>query len=191
MTSVVLLTRDAPHAGSVRAALETQRYVILSELREAHLLHAEVVRLAPDVIIACTQSPDEQLLESLETISAVCPRPVVMFATDPSRDVIRRSVEAGVAAYVVEGWSPERLTPIIEAATARFDSYVSMKKELASTRAKLSERKIIERAKGIVMEQRKLNEDAAYTALRKMAMDQNLALAEVARRVIAVAQLLS
>jgi two-component system, response regulator / RNA-binding antiterminator len=191
MTSVVLLTRDAPHGGSLRAALETQRYEILSGLRETAMLHAEVVRLAPDVIIVCTQSPDEQLLASLRSISSACPRPVIMFATDPSRDAIHRSVEAGVAAYVVDGWSPERLTPIIEAATARFESYVSMKKELASARAKLAERKIIERAKGIVMEQRKLNEDTAYTALRKMAMDQNLALAEVARRVVAVAQLLS
>jgi response regulator NasT len=185
MTSVVLLTRDAPHGGSLRAALETQRYEILSGLRETAMLHAEVVRLAPDVIIVCTQSPDEQLLASLGSISSACPRPVIMFATDPSRDAIRRSVEAGVAA------SPDRLTPITEAATARFESYVSMKKELASARAKLAERKIIERAKGIVMEQRKLNEDTAYTALRKMAMDQNLALAEVARRVVAVAQLLS
>ena len=191
MTSVVLLTRDAPHAASLKAALETHRYDILSEVGDAASLHTEVVRLAPDLVIVCTHTPDRQMLASLETISDTCPRPVIMFANDPSRDAIRRAVEAGVAAYVVDGWAPERIKPIIDAAWARFDAYTSIKKELASTRAKLAERKIIERAKGIVMEQRKLTEDDAYGALRKMAMDQNLALAEVARRVIAVAQLLA
>jgi response regulator NasT len=83
------------------------------------------------------------------------------------------------------------MTAIIDAATARFELYQATRKELASTRAKLAERKLVEKAKGIVMEQRKLSEDQAYNTLRKMAMDQNLALAEVARRVIAVAQLLA
>ena len=191
MTSVVLMTRDAPHAASLKAALETHRYDILSEVGDAATLHTEVVRLAPDLVIVCTHTPDGETLASLETITAVCPRPIIVFAKDPSRESIRKAVEAGVAAYVVDGWAPERVTPIIDAACARFDAYTSVKNELAATQSKLSERKIIERAKGIVMQQRGLSEGDAYGALRKMAMDQNLALAEVARRVISVAQLLS
>ena len=92
---------------------------------------------------------------------------------------------------MVDGWSPERVTAIIEAAIARFEAYSAVKKELAQTRAKLSERKIVEKAKGIVMQQRGLTEEQAYSSLRKMAMDQSLPLAEVARRVIAVSQLLA
>jgi response regulator NasT len=100
-------------------------------------------------------------------------------------------MHAGVAAYVVDGWAAERVTPIIEAACARFEAYEAVKKQLAATQNKLSERKVIEKAKGIVMQQRALTEDQAYAALRKLAMDQNLALAEVARRVLAVAHLLA
>jgi response regulator NasT len=154
-------------------------------------LHPEVVRLAPDLIIACTQSPSAALIESLHAVSAECPRPVILFANDPRRETIRKAVDAGVAAYVVDGWAPERITPIIEAACARFEAHEAVKQELAATRNKLSERKLIEKAKGIVMQQRGLTEDQAYSALRKMAMDQNLALAEVARRVISIATLLA
>jgi response regulator NasT len=114
-----------------------------------------------------------------------------MFAKDPRAQLIRKSVECGVSAYVVDGWSPERITPIIEAAIARFDAYAAVKKELAHTRTQLAERKLIDKAKGIVMQQRGLTEEQAYSALRKMAMDQSVPLAEVARRIISVAQLLS
>jgi response regulator NasT len=190
MSSLLLLSRDAPHASFLKTALESHRYEILGELQDAARLHAEVVRLAPELIIVCAHTLDETTIESLESIAASCPRPVIVFARDPSRESIRRAVEAGVAAYVVDGWAPERVRPIIEAACARFDAYSSIRKELASIREKLAERKLIERAKGIVMEQRTLSEEHAYSALRKMAMDQNLTLAEVARRVIAVSRLL-
>ena len=166
-------------------------YRIAGELEAPSRLHAEVVRLAPDLIVACSLSPSAELLEALHEVADSAPRPVVVFAADGGRDAIRKAVDAGVCAYVVEGWAPERVTPIIEAACARFDAHQAIKRELTSTRNKLSERKIIEKAKGIVMQQRGLSENDAYAALRSMAMRENLALAEVARRVIAVASLLA
>lgn len=187
----VILLRDATPAEALRASLCRTGYTVLAELDQAQTLHREVQRLAPQVIIVVTESPDEKTLSGLREVAGSCPTPVVMFARDGAREVIRRAVESGVGAYVVDGWAPDRLTPIIDAACARFEAFEAMKHELASTRAKLSERKLIEKAKGIVMAQRKLSEDEAYGALRKMAMNQNLALAEVARRVIAVAQLLA
>lgn len=190
MRSVILL-HDPPHTATLHASLCNTGYTVLAELDAPQALHHEVQRLAPQVIIVVTESPGEMLFASLRQVAGSCPRPIVMFAKDAARDVIRKAVDCGVGAYVVDGWAPERLTPIIEAASARFEAFESMKHELAKTRAKLSERKLIERAKGIVMAQRRLSEDEAYGALRKMAMNQNLALAEVARRVIAVAQLLA
>jgi response regulator NasT len=175
----------------VRRALETQDYRVLAELHEPSALHAETVRHAPDVIVVGTRSPDALLLEALQSIAEACPRPVVIFALDSSRKAIRTTVEAGAAAYVVDGWSAQRVSAIIDAACARFDAHQAVKKELEATRTKLSERKVIEKAKGIVMQQRGVTEDEAYGSLRKMAMDQNLALVEVARRVISVAQLLA
>ena len=189
MQTVVLLG-EPPHGASMRRALDHFGYRVLAELEQPSTLPDEVARHQPDIVVVATTSPTIETLESIDTLTRTRPRPVVMFSRDASRDVIRRAVDCGVGAYVVDGWAPQRLTPIIEAATARFEAYEAVRKELASTRTKLSERKLIEKAKGIVMQQRKLSEEEAYGALRKMAMDQNLALSEVARRVIAVAQLL-
>ena len=186
----VLLLEEASGDPPLRKTLSGLGYDVVAQFDDARALRTEVARTAPDVVIVRTRTPSAAMLESLAAISASCPRPIVVFAAEGGRDLIRRAVDCGVAGYVVDGWAAERLTSIIDAASARFDMYEATRKELASTRAKLAERKLIEKAKGIVMEQRKLSEDQAYTALRRMAMDQNLALAEVARRVIAVAQLL-
>ena len=188
----LLLVREPPaDASPLCAALASSPYEVSAEITEAAALDAEVVRGAPDVIIACTESPSAALLAALQALAKKSPKPVVMFATDARREVIRKTVDAGVAAYVVDGWALNRVGAIIEAASARFDAYESLKRELRTTQLKLAERKIVEKAKGLVMQQRGLSEERAYAALRKMAMDQNLTLAEVARRVIAVAHLLA
>jgi response regulator NasT len=190
MQSILLLVDDASRAASLRHILESLRYRIVDELRDPAALYDAAARHQPDLIVLRTDSPTKPLLDALRSLFEATPRPVILFANDPSRNVIRSAVDAGVAAYVVDGWAAERVTPIIDAACARFEAYDAVRKQLAATQNKLSERKVIEKAKGIVMQQRGLTEDHAYAALRKMAMDQNLELAEVARRVIAVAQLL-
>jgi response regulator NasT len=191
MSAVLLVHDDAPHAATLRQTLESLQYTIAGELRASDALKPEVVRIAPDLIVICSGTPTSALLNDLRAVAESHPLPVVIFATDGRRETIREAVDAGVAAYVVDGWGPERVTPIIEAACARFEAHQAIKRELAATRNKLSERKIIEKAKGIVMQQRGLPENEAYVALRTMAMQQNLALAEVARRVVAVASLLA
>ena len=190
MQSILLLVDEPSHAAPLLNILESLRYRIVDELSDPAALYDAAARHQPDVIVLRTDSPSKPVLDALRSVAEGTPRPVVLFANDPNRNVIRTAVDAGVAAYVVDGWSAERVTPIIEAACARFEAYDAVRKELAATQNKLSERKLIEKAKGIVMQQRGLTEDQAYGALRKMAMDENLALAEVARRVIAVAHLL-
>jgi response regulator NasT len=190
METVLLLEETRSHP-PLRAALCELGYDVVAELSQVRRLHAEVTRLAPDVIMVTTETPSEELLVSLGSIAASCPRTVVLFAKEGTRELVRKAVDSGVSAYVVDTSAAGRLTPIIEAAIARFEAFEAMRKELANTRMKLAERKLVEKAKGIVMQQRKLSEDEAYGALRKMAMDQNLALGEVARRVIAVSQLLT
>ena len=191
MQTLLLMLEPHTDAVPVRAALASSSYRIAAELNDSAILQTEIERIAPDVVIACTASPTSALLDALRALSSSAPRPVVMFATDGDRELIRRAVDSGVSAYVVDGWSPERIDAIIEAACARFEAYASVKKELDVTKLKLEERKVVEKAKGLVMQQRGLTEDQAYSALRKMAMDQNLTLAEVARRVISVSQLLA
>jgi two-component system, response regulator / RNA-binding antiterminator len=188
--SILLLNRDVSHGPLLRTMLVSLGYVICDELRDAKSLDSDITRVTPDVLVVCADSLKQSVLDSLRRVSVSCPLPVVVFATDGSRESIRKAVAAGAAAYVVQGWAAERLKPIIDAACARFEAFQSVREELTATQHKLSERKLIEKAKGIVMKQRGLAEEEAYSALRKMAMNQNLALAEIARRVIAVSQLL-
>lgn len=187
----ILVLRDSPETALLTATLNRLGHPVVGEVAEACALTQSVEQLKPDVIVVATATPGDALFESLNAIAQSRPTTVVMFAKDPRTSSIRRSVECGVSAYVVDGWAPERVTAIIEAAAARFEAYTAVKRELAQTRNKLFERKVIEKAKGIVMQQRGLTEDQAYSSLRKMAMDQSLPLAEVARRVITVAELLS
>jgi response regulator NasT len=113
-----------------------------------------------------------------------------MFARDPAEEKIREAVRAGVSAYVVDGLEVARVKPIIDVARARFEEFQKLRGELAEARQSLAERKLVERAKGILMQRRGLTEDAAYAALRGMAMDRKQKLAEVARSVIDAAELL-
>jgi response regulator NasT len=186
----ILLVTDTADASVFAGAFYRFGHDLVGPIESA-TLEQNAAELDPDVIVVSADVPGAALFESLERLAHTRPKPVVMFAKDTRPETIRKSVACGVSAYVVDGWSPERLTAIIEAATARFEAYSAMKQELARTRVKLSERKLVEKAKGIVMQQRGLTEAEAYNSLRKMAMDQSLPLAEVARRVIAVSQLLA
>lgn len=118
------------------------------------------------------------------------PRPVVMFAHDGDTAKIKAAIEAGVSAYIVDGLSSNRVRPIIETAMARFRQYQGLKDELDKAKSSLEERKIVERAKGILMQKKGLGEAAAYDSLRKMAMSSNQRLVEVAKKVIDVADVI-
>lgn len=186
-----MLVDDAPERSFyLRVVLERLGYEIVAEVANPRLLHDEALRLSPDVIIVDTDSPSRDTLENLCMITESCPRPIIMFAQDAARESIREAVRAGVSAYVVDGLSPERITPIVETAVARFEAFQTVKNELNETRTKLSERKLIERAKGILMKEKQLPEEDAYRLLRKLAMDKNLSLAALAEQVITITKLL-
>ena len=144
----------------------------------------------PDLIVIDTGSPSRDVLEHLVLVSERAPRPIVMFANDGSPDTIRDAVRAGVSAYVVDGLDPARLKTIVDVAVARFENVQTLRAQLADAEERLAERKLVERAKGLLMKSRSLDEEAAYAALRKMAMDRKLKLAEVAQRIIDAADFL-
>ena len=187
----IMLVDDTPErAFSLRLVLTRLGYDVVSEISDPRKLRNEVLRCSPDAIVVETDSPHPDTLDDLCAISESCPRPIVMFANDPARASIRKAVHAGASAYVVDGRAPERITPIIESAIARFETFQAMRNELVTVRNKLSERKVVEKAKGILMKNAKLTEEGAYRVLRKQAMDRNLQIVEVARQVIAVSELL-
>jgi len=149
-----------------------------------------VERVQPDVIIIDTDSPTRDVLEHLVMVSRESPRPIVMFARDDDAETIREVTRAGVSAYVVDGLDAARVKPIVEAACARFEAFQRLREELAAAQAALAERKVIERAKGIVMKAKGLDEAAAYVELRRLAMNRGKRLVEVAQAVVDAAELL-
>jgi len=187
---VLLIDRNVERSGVVERALSSAGHQVVGHAESTLGLYDQVARLQPDVIIIDTESPDRDTLEHICLLSERTPRPVVLFTDEDDRSVIREAVRAGVTAYIVDGLAPERVNPIVEVAVARFEDYQSVKNERDSAQAKLAERKVVERAKGILMRKRGIGEDEAYHMLRKMAMEKNLRMREVAERVIGVAELL-
>jgi len=151
----------------------------------------QVARYRPDVVIIDIDLPSRDILEGLRIVQAANPRPMVMFSQDDNGDTIRRAVQAGVSAYVVDGLQANRVRSVLDAAIATFNEYRRLQGELDRTRSELADRKKIERAKGIVMTQRGINEPAAYRLMRKAAMDQNRRLVDIADSIIAAEELLA
>ncbi len=144
----------------------------------------------PDVIIIDTASPDRDTLEHICVITRDDPRPIVMFSADPDSAKIRDAVRAGVSAYVVDGLAADRLQPILDVAVARFAELQALRGELAEARSRLAERKLLDRAKGILMQARGISEEEAYSMLRQTAMASSKRVAEIAEQVIALRELL-
>jgi response regulator NasT len=175
----------------LRLMLEQVGYSVVAEVFEPRRIYEAVRTREPDIIIVDTESPSRDTLEHIALLSEKDPRPIVMFSSDRASDTIREAVQAGVSAYIVDGLAAERVKPIIEVAMARFESFQAVKTELAQVKTKLSERKVVEKAKGVLMKARSIGEDEAYAALRKMAMERSLTIGEVARQFLAVSDLLA
>jgi response regulator NasT len=189
--SVLLVDDDPERAAIVESALRTAGYEVVTVVDTATEMLAQVRTRRPDVIIIDRDSPDRDTLEHVCMITRDDPRPIVMFTQDKDQTLMRAALEAGVSAYVVDGLSVERVRPIVEVALVRFQQWQTLRRERDQAQTNLVERKLIERAKGIVMKQRRCSEDEAYALLRKLAMDRNQRLAQVAENVIAMAELLT
>lgn len=151
---------------------------------------AEAVRwFGPDIIIVDMESPGRDTLEQMREIGRDRPKPIIMFSNNRDRDYIRQAVRAGVSAYVVDGLDKERVMPIVEVALARFREFEALRQELSDTKSQLADRKIIEKAKGILMRQHGISEDKAYAALRKAAMDRNQRIGDIARTLVSIHEL--
>ena len=175
----------------LKEGLQAAGYDVVEVSTSAVALLDRVAALSPDVIIIDSDSPTRDTLEHLSFVSAQQPRPIVLFTEDRDNATIQAALKAGVSAYIVAGIQPDRLQPILDVAVARFEQDRALREELRSTQDRLAERKIIERAKGLVMKQKGVDEEEAYRVMRKLAMDRNRRLLEIAQQIIDVSDLLA
>lgn len=188
--SVLVIDESQDRAAEICTALVLAGYQVAALMSDTLDLADKVERLSPDVILIETDSPSRDTLEHLAVVGRDMPRPVLMFAKERDSRVIREAMRAGVSAYVVDGLKAERIQPLVEVAMARFEEYSELRRERDEATRKLSDRITIDRAKGVLMKARGLDEDAAYNALRKLAMDRGQPLHEAAADVLAMAKVL-
>ena len=149
---------------------------------------AQLPEIKPDVIVIDMDTPDRDMLEHVCMISRDQPHPIVLFTDDDDEAKIKQAIRAGVTSYVVKGIEPARIKPILQVAMTRFEEHQVLRRDLAEAQQQLAERKLVERAKGIVMKQKGVDEDTAYHLLRKLAMRRNSKLVDVATQVVELAQ---
>lgn len=191
MLKVLLINDTRKQVGKLRESLIQAGCEVVEEVSQALQIPGKVDALAPDVVIIDTESPSRDVLEQICVVSQDAPRPIVMVSDDGQPAAIKAAISAGVSAYVVEGIDEGRLAAVLTVAQARFEADQSLKKQVKVAENKLNERKDIDRAKGMLMQLRGLTEDEAYHAMRKMAMDQNVRIADVAAKLLSVNKLLS
>jgi response regulator NasT len=188
---VLLIDDGAHHIGLIHDELSRQGHLVVGVVDTALLIHDCVLRLQPDVVIVDSESPTRDTLENLGLVSSSCPRPVVVFSADAGTAPMQQALQAGVSAYVIDGLQPQRLLPVLQVAIARFEQDRALRSQLASAQTQLSERKLVERAKGVLMQEVGLSEEQAYAHLRKLAMDRGQRLSQVAERIVQARRLLS
>jgi response regulator NasT len=153
-------------------------------------LMSRIEALAPDVILIDLESPSRDVLEQMFQVSRSMARPVAMFVDQSDTAMINAAIDAGVSAYIVDGLKKERIKPILDMTISRFNAFAKLKDELEFTKTQLEDRKAIDRAKGLVMKAKAIPEEQAYALMRKVAMNENKKIADVARSIILAAELL-
>lgn len=190
MPKLMLVDSDTERAQSLQEALHAAGYEQIIRLETSAQLLTAVRTHQPDIILIDMQSPDRDTLESLNSVTRETPKPIVFFAKQSDPATTRAAISAGVSAYIVDDLPSKRLQSVLEVAIARFQEHQKLKLELEDYKARLSDRKDVDKAKGILMQHRQLTEEEAYQLLRKMAMDRNMKLGEAARNFIAAMALL-
>ncbi|MGY8903478.1 MAG: ANTAR domain-containing response regulator [Burkholderiales bacterium] len=181
---------QAERSRQLRIGLLESGYNIIAVLPCDTFLAERLAQLQPDMVIVDAESEARDALEHVVSASRDARRPIVLFTNDDDTSHVKDAVAAGVSAYVVAGLAPERIRPILDVAMARFQHEQDLRTALANAKTELSDRKLIDRAKGLLMQRHGLNEQAAYDKLRKTAMDRGLKLGDIAQRMLDAAELL-
>ncbi|GLK72403.1 ANTAR domain-containing protein [Ancylobacter dichloromethanicus] len=187
---IVIVDESPLRAAILEDGLREAGYVNVLRLSERHNLLARLHAIDPDVIVIDLEAPSRDVVEQMFQVSREVKRPVAMFVDQSDSSTIEAAIEAGVSAYIVDGLKKERVKPIIDMTISRFRAFARLKEELEHTRTQLEERKTVDRAKGILMKLKGLDEAEAYALLRRTAMNEKRRLVDIAQSVITAAELL-
>jgi response regulator NasT len=189
--SILIIDENRLRASVIEAGLREAGHDHLTIINDITGIARRIADTEPDVIVISLENPNRDMLENMFQLSRAVKRPIAMFVDRSDQAAIEAAVEAGVSAYVVDGLKRERVKPILDMAISRFNAFARMARELEQARSELESRKLVERAKGILMTTRGLSEGDAYALLRKTAMDQNRKISEIAESLITAAGLLA
>jgi two-component system, response regulator / RNA-binding antiterminator len=187
---IVLVDESAIRAAILEEGLREAGYAHVMRIGETKNLLARIYALDPDVILIDLENPSRDILEQMFQMSRAVKRPVAMFVDQSDADSIRSAVDAGVSAYIVDGLKKERIKSILDLCISRFNAFSRLQSELEHARNALDERKVIDRAKGILMRAKNLSEESAYVLMRRTAMNENKKVIEIAQSIITAAELL-
>ena len=187
---ILLIDQNVTRASVLEEGLKEAGYSRVTVVRDMQNLLRRIVDEDPDVIFIDIENPNRDVLEQMFQVSRCVRRPIAMFVDHSDSDMIKAAVEAGVGAYVVDGLKKERVKAILDMAMSRFNAFSELRDELERARLALSERKVIERAKGILMREKRLTEEEAYGLMRKAAMNDSKRVAEIAQAVVTATDLL-
>ncbi|KUJ74940.1 hypothetical protein AVO42_06110 [Thiomicrospira sp. XS5] len=188
-TRVMLVDNESARAALLSKALEDHGYQVVARVAPGPSLLSKVAKIMPDMIVIDTDSPDRDILDSMSLLNEHNPMPVVMFADEDNETIIQEAIRSGVSGYIAKGVDKERVNSIMSVAVARFREYQALKNELRETKDELESKKVIDKAKRLLMLQKKVSEDEAYEAMRKMSMDRNIRMVDVAENIISVLEL--
>ena len=189
--AIILVEPDRDKANQIVDSLAEAGFERIQVITEASSLKRQIQAMNPDIVLIDMANPSRDMLEEMAVASQPMDRAVAVFVDRSDDALTSAAIEAGVSAYVVDGLRPDRVKPVLDAAIARFNVFQRMRTELAETKRALEERKVIDRAKGLIMKAKGIDEDAAYSLLRKAAMNQGKRLADVAEALVESAGLLS
>jgi len=188
--NIVIVDENPVRAAILEEGLREAGYINVVRIQGTAKLLARIYAIDPDVILIDLENPSRDVLEQMFQVSRVVKRPVAMFVDQADSASIQASVDAGVSAYIVDGLKKERIKSILDLCISRFNAFSRLQSELEQTKSALEERKVIERAKGILMKAKNLSEEQAYGLLRRTAMNESRKIAEVAQSVVTAAELL-
>jgi response regulator NasT len=186
---IIIVDESEIRAAILKEGLREAGFLDVEHIAETHSLLRRIYAIDPDVILIGLENPSRDVLEQMFQVSRAVRRPVAMFVDQADTASIQASVDAGVSAYIVDGLRKERITSILDLCVSRFNAFSKLQSELERAKSDLEERRIIDRAKGILMKTKKLSEDDAYKLMRTAAMRESKKIAEIAQSIITAAEL--